>query len=52
MPRFISLVQTKRLQMKVFCYKINRDIMEAPVNDHRAFGLLERLLQTIKNRLA
>ena len=28
------------------------DIIEAPVNDHRAIGLVERLIQTIKNRLA
>ena len=27
------------------------DIIEAPVNDHRAIGLIEKLILTIKNRL-
>ena len=27
-------------------------MIEAPVNDHRAIGLVERLIQTIENRLA
>ena len=39
-------------QLKTFCNKNNNDIIEAPVNDHRAIGLVERLIQTIKNRLA
>ena len=53
-PRFIPLDQAKCLignQVKTFCKKII-DIIEAPVNDHRAIGLVERLIQTIKNRLA
>ena len=38
-------------QVKTFCNKNNIQIIEAPVNDHRAIGLVERLIQTIKNRL-
>ena len=54
-PRFIRLDQAKCLvghQVKTFCNKNNIEIIEAPVNDHRAIGLVERLIQTIKNRLA
>ena len=53
--RSIRLDQAKclvRNQVKTFCIKNNIDIIEAPVNDHRAIGLVERLIQTIKNRLA
>ena len=54
-PRSIRLDQAKCLigrQVKTFCNKNNIEIIEAPVNDHRAIGLMERLIQTIKNRLA
>ena len=54
-PRSIHLDQAKCLvgnQVKTFCNKNNIEIIEAPVNDHRAIGLVERLIQTIKNRLA
>ena len=54
-PRSIRLDQAKCLignQVKTFCNKNNADIIEAPVNDHRAIGLVERVIQTIKNRLA
>ena len=54
-PRSIRLDQAKCLfgnQVKTFCNKNNIDIIEAPVNDHRAIGLVERLIQIIKNRLA
>ena len=54
-PRSICLDQAKCLvgnQVKTFCNKNNIDIIEAPVNDHRAIGLVERLIQTIKKRLA
>ena len=54
-PRSIRLDQAKCLvgkQAKIFCNKNNIEIIEAPVNDHRAMGLVERLIQTIKNRLA
>ena len=54
-PRSIRLDQAKCLvgnQGKTFCNKKKIDIIEAPVNDHRAIGLVERLIQTIKNRLA
>ena len=39
-------------QVKNFCNKNNIEIIEAPVNDHCAIGLVERLIQTIKSRLA
>ena len=54
-PRSIRLDQAKCLvgnQVKTFCNKNNIDIFDVPVNDHRAIGLVERLIQTIKNRLA
>ena len=54
-PRSIGLDQAKCLvghQVKTFCNKNNIEIIEAPVNDHRAIGLVERLIQKIKNRLA
>ena len=35
-----------------FCNKNNIEFIKAPVNDHRAIGLVERLIQTIKSRLA
>ena len=54
-PQSIRLDQAKRLvgnQLKTFCNKNNINIIEAPVKDHRAIGLVERLIQTIKNRFA
>ena len=54
-PRSIRLDQAKCLvgnQVKNFCNKNNIENIEAPVNDHHAHGLVERLIQTIKNRLA
>ena len=54
-PRFIRLDQAKCLngnQAKNFCNKNKIEITEAPVNDHRAIGLEERLIKTIKSRLA
>ena len=54
-PRSIRLDQAKCLvgnQVEIFCNKINIDIIEALVNDLRAIGLAERLIQMIKNRLA
>ena len=54
-PRSVRLDQAKNLvgnQVETFCNKNNIQIIEAPVNDHRAIGLVERLIQTIKNRLA
>ena len=53
--RSIRLDQAKCLvgnQVKTFCNKNNIDLIEALVNGHRAIGLVERLIQTIKNRLA
>ena len=54
-PRSIRLDQAKCSvgnQEKTFCNKNNIENIEAPVNDHRGIGLVERLIQTIKNRLA
>ena len=54
-PWSIRLDQAKCLvgnQVKTFCNKNNNKIIEAPLNDHRAIGLVEKLNQTIKNRLA
>ena len=54
-PRSVRLDQAKCLignQVKTFCNKNNIRIIEAPVNDHRAMGFVERLFQTIKNKLA
>ena len=54
-PQSIRLDQAKCLvgnQVKTFCNKNNINIIEAPVNDHCAIGLVERPIQTIKNRLA
>ena len=41
-----------RQQVKTFCCQNNIQLIEAPIHDHRAIGLVERLIQTIKNRLA
>ena len=54
-PRSIRLDKAKCLvgnQVKTFCNKNNIPVIEAPVNDHRAIGLVETLIQTIKKRLA
>ena len=39
-------------QVKTFCNRDNIEVIEAPVNNHRNVGLVERLIQTIRNRLA
>ena len=39
-------------RIKTFCNQNNIQLIEAPIHDHRAIGLVERLIQTIKNRLA
>ena len=53
--RFFRLDQAKCLvgqQEKNFCNQNNVDIIEAPVNNHRAIVLLKRLIHTVKSRLA
>ena len=50
-PRSIRLDQAKCLvghQVKSFFKNDNIDFIEAPVNDHCAIDLVERLIQTIK----
>ena len=39
-------------QVKAFCNENSRQLNEAPIHDHGAIGLVEGLIQTIKNRLA
>ena len=39
-------------KVKNFCKQNNIIIVTAPANDHRAIGLVERLIQTIKRRLS
>ena len=54
-PRAIRLDQARcqtGQQIKAFCSQNNIQLIEAPIHDHRAIGLVERLIQTIKNRLA
>ena len=54
-PRSIRLDQAKCFvahQLKIFCNKNDFEIIEAPVNNHRAIGLVERLIQTYNNRPA
>ena len=53
-PRKIRLNQVKCLvayQVKYFCNEHNIDIFATPVKDSRAVGLVQFLIQTIKNRL-
>ena len=53
-PRTIRLDQVQceiGHHIKVFCNQNNIQLIEAPIHDHRAIGLVERLIQTIKNRL-
>ena len=55
LPRTIRLDQARcqtGQQIKTFCSQKNIQLIEAPIHDHRAIGLFERLTQTIKNRLA
>ena len=45
-PREITLDQAKcliRQQIKAFCSHINIQLIEAPIHDHRAIGLVGRL---------
>ena len=54
-PRNFRLDQARCLigyKVKNFCKQHNINILTAPANDHRAIGLVERLIQTIKRRLS
>ena len=54
-PRSIRLDQARCQtgdQVKAFCNQNNIQFIEAPIHDHRAIGLFEMLIQTIRNRLA
>ena len=39
-------------KLHIFCRTNNRKILFAPVDDHRAIGVVEGMIQTIKRRLA
>ena len=54
-PRSLRIDQARCLignQVKNFCMKSNITLIPAPANDHRAIGLVEGLIGTIKQRLA
>ena len=54
-PRSLRIDQARCLvgnQVKNFCTKNNIRLIPAPANDHRAIGLVERFIGTIKQRLA
>ena len=54
-PRNIRLDQARCIigyTVKNFCKQHNINIITAPANDHRAIGLVERLIQTTKRRLS
>ena len=54
-PRTIRLDQATCLVGKHvtnYCNENNISIIDAPVGDHRAIGLVERMIQTIKRRLS
>ena len=54
-PRSLRIDQARCLvgnQVKNFCMKNNITLIPAPANDHRAIGLVETLIGTIKRRLA
>ena len=54
-PRTIRLEQATCLvgkEVTNYCNENNIDILDAPVGDHRAIGLVERMIQTIKRRLS
>ena len=54
-PRNTRLDQARCLignKVKTFCKQHNINIPTAPANDHRAIGLVEHLIQTIKRRLS
>ena len=42
----------KGKQVANYCNENNINIFDAPVGDHRAIGLVERMIQTIKRRLS
>ena len=54
-PRRIRADQGSCFISKIFedwCEDKNIEFIKAPVDDHRAIGLVERTIQTIRNRLA
>ena len=54
-PRTIRLDQATCLvgkQVTNYCNENNINILDAPVGDHRAIGLVERMIQTIERRLS
>ena len=43
---------TRSRQFEIYCKNNNMKLILAPVGDHRATGMMERLIQTIKRRLS
>ena len=54
-PRTIRIDQANSLvgkQVTNYCNENNINILDAPVGDHRAIGLVERMIQKLKRRLS
>ena len=54
-PRRLRCYQAQTFRAKkfqIFCRSNNIKLLFAPVDDHRAIGVVERMIQTIKRRLA
>ena len=54
-PRSIRCDQAqafKAREFKIFCKNKNRKLILAPAGDHRATGMVERLIQRLKRRIA
>ena len=54
-PRRLRCDQAQTFRAKkiqIFCRSNNIKLLFAPVDDHRAIGVVERMIQTIKRRLA
>ena len=54
-PRRLRCDQAQKFRAKkfqIFCRLNHIKLLFAPVNDHRAIGVVERMIQTIKRRLA
>ena len=54
-PRKIRCDQAQTFRAKnfpLFCHTNNIKLMFAPVDDHRAIGVVQRMIQTLKRRLA
>ena len=48
---FVNIHGIPRILL-TFCTQKNNDICDAPVNEHKAFGLVEQMTQTVEHRLS